>query len=137
MTEASTDPRPDLAELQFAEIKIRSLRGALRQMLDPTEGLPAFLRQLQARADENREARTVIHQKVQVKIDAPELPGHIVSDVIWQWLEPRRTWFDRKVHDVYGKIGKAVVRILPGRREPAEEEAAFIEAEKTQLDPRP
>ena len=132
LTEGSTDPRPDLADLQFADIKIRSLRGALRQMLDPAEGLPAFLRRLQARADENREARTVIHQKVQVKIDAPELPGHIVGDVIWQWLEPRRTWFDRKVHDVYGKIGKAVVRILPGRREPAEEEAAFIEAEKTQ-----
>ncbi|APW58817.1 GTPase [Paludisphaera borealis] len=133
LTEGSTDPRPDLADLQFAEIKIRSLRGALRRMLDPADGLPAFLRLLQARADENREARTVIHQKVQVKIEAPELPGHIVGDAIWRWLEPRRTWFDRKVHNVYSKLGKAVVRILPGRREPAEEEAAFIEAEKTQL----
>jgi hypothetical protein len=133
LTAGSTDPRADLADLRFAEIKIRSLRGALRQALDPDEGLPAFLRQLQARADESREARAVIHRKVQVKIEAPELPGHIVSEAIWRWLEPRRTWFDRKVHDVYGRLGKAVARVLPGRRDPAEEEAAFIEAEKAQL----
>ena len=66
-------------------------------------------------------------------MDAPELPGHIVSDEIWRWLAPRRTRFDRAVHRFYGKIGSAVVRLLPGHRDPAEQEAGYIEAEQSQL----
>ena len=133
LSAGSTDPRRDLAELRFTEIKVRSLRGALRQMLEPREGLPAYLRELKNVAEENREARDAIRRAVQTKMDAPELPGHIVSDEIWQWLAPRRTRFDRAVHRFYGKIGSAVVRLLPGHRDPAEQEAGYIEAEQSQL----
>lgn len=133
LSPAATDPRADLAELHFADIKIRSLRGALRQALDPEEGIPAYLRDLERRADDNRQARAVIHQKVQVKIDLPRPPAHIVGDEIWRWLEPRRTWFDRKVHGAYGALGKAVAKWLPGAVEPAEDEARFLAEEKIQL----
>ncbi len=129
----ATDPRADLAELHFADIKIRSLRGALRQALDPDEGIPAHLRDLERQSDENRQARAVIHQKVQVKVDLPRPPGHVVAEEIWRWLEPRRTWFDRKVHGAYGALGRAVARWLPGAVEPAEDEARFLAEEKTQL----
>jgi hypothetical protein len=133
LSEGSTDPRRDLAELRFTEIKVRSLRGALRQMLDPKEGLPAYLSQLRTRAEENREARQIIHDTVQVKLEAPQLPGHIVTGAIWNWLEPRRTRFDRTVHRFYGKIGNAVMRVLPGRRDPAKEEADYVQAEQALL----
>jgi hypothetical protein len=133
LSAGSTDPRLDLAELRFTEIKIRSLRGALRQMLEPREGLPAYLRELRNVAEENREARDAIRRAVQTKMDAPELPGHIVSDEIWRWLAPRRTRFDRTVHRFYGRIGTAVVRLLPGYRDPAEQETRYIEAEQSQL----
>ena len=46
LSPGSTEPRRDLAELRFTEIKVRSLRGALRQMLEPREGLPAYLEEL-------------------------------------------------------------------------------------------
>ena len=82
LSAGSTDPRRDLAELRFTEIKVRSLRGALRQMLEPREGLPAYLHELKNIAEENREARDAIRRAVQTKMDAPELPGHIVSDEI-------------------------------------------------------
>ncbi len=133
LSAGSTDPRRDLAELRFTEIKVRSLRGALRQMLEPREGLPAYLRELKNVAEENREARDAIRRAVQTKMDAPELPGHIVSDEIWRWLAPRRTRFDRAVHRFYGRIGSAVVRLLPGHRDPAEQETSYIEAEQSQL----
>lgn len=133
LTPGATDPRADLADLHFGEIKVRSLRGALRQALDPDEGIPAYLRDLERRADDNRQARAVIHQKVQVKIDLPRPPAHIVGDEIWRWLEPRRTWFDRKVHGAYGALGRAVSKWIPGSVEPAEDEARFLAEEKTQL----
>ena len=62
-------------------------------------------------------------------MEAPELPGHIVTGEIWRWLEPRRTRFDRAVHKFYGKLGNAVMKWLPGRRDPAKEEADYIKAE--------
>ncbi|WP_165074632.1 GTPase [Paludisphaera rhizosphaerae] len=133
LTPRATDPRADLAELQFAEIKIRSLRGALRQALDPDAGIPAYLRDLEKASDESRQARAVIHQKVQTRIDLPRPPAHIVGDEIWRWLEPRRTWFDRKVHGAYGALGRAVSKWIPGSVEPAEDEARFLAEEKTQL----
>ena len=48
---------------------------------------------------------------------------------IWRWLEPRRTRFDRSVHKFYGKLGSAVMKWLPGHRDPAKEEADYIKAE--------
>jgi hypothetical protein len=133
LTDGSTEPRRDLAELRFTEIKIRSVRGALRQMLRAGEGLPVYLRELRQVAEENREARDAIRRAVATKMEAPELPPHIVSDEIWRWLEPRRTAFDRTVHKFYGKIGKAVVRLFPGHRAPKELEERYIEAEHAQL----
>lgn len=133
LAESSTDPRDDLSRLRFAEIKIRSLRGALRQMLDPDQGLPDRLRSLQVIANQNREARDVIHRKVQIKIDPPRLPGHIVYNEIWKWLEPRRTWFDRTIHGAYNSLGRAVIRWLPGTIPPEEQEARYVEDERALL----
>ncbi len=133
LSQGATEPRGDLAELRFTEIKVRSFRGALRQMLEPREGLPSYLQELKSRAVENREARDAICRAVQIRMDAPELPGHIVTDEIWRWLEPRRTRFDRVVHKFYGRIGTAVVRLLPGHRDPLDKEAQYVEAEQGQL----
>ena len=133
LSPGSTEPRRDLAELRFTEIKVRSLRGALRQTLEPEGGLPAYLELLKARAEENRKAREIIHDTVQIKLDAPELPGHIVTGEIWRWLGPRRTRFDRAVHRFYGKIGGAVMKLLPGHRDPEKEEADYVKAEQSLL----
>lgn len=133
LSQGATEPRCDLAELRFTEIKVRSLRGALRQMLEPRVGLPSYLQELKSRAIENREARDAICRAVQIRMDAPELPGHIVTDEIWRWLEPRRTRFDRAIHKFYGRIGTAVVRLLPGHRDPLDKEAHYVEAEQGQL----
>ncbi len=43
LTPGATSLRADLADLQFDAIKVRSLRGSLRQIVDPHEGLPTFL----------------------------------------------------------------------------------------------
>ncbi len=133
LSPGATEPRRDLAELRFTEIKVRSLHGALRQMLAPREGLPAYLEELHARAVENREARTIIHDTVQLKLEAPALPGHVVTDEIWRWLEPRRTRFDRTVHKFYGKLGGAIMKLLPGRRDPLRDEAEYVQAEEELL----
>jgi hypothetical protein len=108
LSEGSTDPRRDLSELHFDEIKLRSLRGATRQMLDPADGIPAFLDQVAARSAEYAKARDTVKEVVEQQFDAPELPAHVIIDEIWRWLEPRRTRFDRAVHRTYGHLTSGV-----------------------------
>jgi hypothetical protein len=131
LSPGTTDPRRDLAELHFAEIKVRSLRGALRRVLDDGDGLPAYLRTIEARAREYQEARDIIGRGVQVQVEAPRLPSHVVMDKVWQWLEPRRTTYDRVVHKFYGKVGAALT--YPFRTAPADLEAEFTRQEREVL----
>jgi len=76
----------------------------MRQMLDPADGLPAFLDHVNARSAEYARARDTVKDVVEQQFDAPELPAHVIIDEIWRWLEPRRTRFDRAVHRTYGHL---------------------------------
>jgi len=144
LSEGSTTPRADLSELHFDEIKLRSLRGALRQMLDPEDGLPTFLDRVVLRSAEYARCRDWVGQAVQVHVDAPELPTRVVIDEIWKWLEPHRTKFDRTVHQTYGYLttgirkawgtaGK-VVPWLPWTGDEAAFERDFIRQERAMLE---
>jgi hypothetical protein len=127
------DPRRDLAGLHFGEIKLRSLRGALRRLLDPVDGVPAYLDAVEQVSAEYARALNNVRGAVSIRVDAPELPGHVVIDEIWNWLEPRRTAFDRAVHTVYGKVGGLLVGLWPWRRDREEQEADFAQAEGEML----
>ncbi len=144
LSEQATDPRRDLSELDFANIKIRSLRGALRQTVAPDEGLPAFLDQVAARCAEYARARDWVLKAAQVRVEAPELPTKVVIDEIWKWLEPRRTSFDRTIHQGYGYLTGGIRKVwgsagkvlpwLPWTGDPESFERDFIKAERAMLE---
>ena len=75
LSPGSTEPRRDLAELRFTEIKVRSLRGALRQMLEPAGG-PAGLPGRAAARSPRRIARPGKRSTdaVQIKLGGPGAP---------------------------------------------------------------
>jgi hypothetical protein len=107
----SANPREDLAELHFDEIKVRSFRGSLRRVLDGEESVPAYLALIERRAAEYREARDVLFGRLRLEIkDLPQLPKRLVWDEIWHWLERRRTRFDRAVNGVYTAVGSVFGR---------------------------
>jgi hypothetical protein len=113
LSSGATNPRDDLAELHFDEIKIRSFRGSLRGVLDVGEGVPAYLALIERRAGEYREARDLLFNRLRLEIkDLPQLPRRLVWDEIWHWLEHRRTRFDRAVNGVYSAIGSVFSRWL-------------------------
>jgi ribosome biogenesis GTPase A len=105
-----TDLRKDLTELQFDAIKIKSLAGSLRRVIDLKDGLPQFLTAIQRRSYEYAGARDLLDHDIRKQpVELPDLPRHIVWDEIWKWLESRRTRFDRWVHGAYRKLGDVVV----------------------------
>ena len=128
----ATDLRNDLAELQFDAIKIRSLEGSFRQVLDEQDGLPAFLRTIDSRAAEYAGALDLLdHDIRQEQIELPDLPRQVVWDEIWKWLESRRTRFDRWIHGAYRRIGDLVTRLW--RKDPADALDDFRRAEYDRL----
>jgi hypothetical protein len=107
----ATNPRDDLAELHFDEIKVRSFRGSLRGVLDEREGVPSYLALVERRSTEYRDAREILFDRLKLQIDdLPQLPKRLVWDEIWHWLEGRRTRFDRAVNGVYTAVGSLVGR---------------------------
>ncbi len=119
----SDELRHDLADLKFSEIKLRSLRGSLRVVLDAEQGIPAFLRQLVDHSQEYTKARDFLHQEVcNPEITLPSLPSHVLWEPIWQWLEPHRTTFDRLVHSAYSRVGRLMTKPFRPSAEQREQE---------------
>ncbi|MDZ4820767.1 MAG: GTPase [Planctomycetota bacterium] len=131
MSPESTDPRADLAELQFDSIKIRSLSGSLRGVLSPADGLPAYLQAIQNKSQEYRAAQDILSRDLRRKItDLPQIPRRLMWDEIWKWLETRRGRFDRAVNGFYS----AVAGMFRWKKEdPAEELERFKQQEYDKL----
>jgi hypothetical protein len=89
LSPGATDLRTDLADLQFGKIKIRTFRGALRQVLDADNGVPRFLDEIRQKSTEYVRARDWIERTTSTTIDMPRVPGHVIMDELWRWLEPR------------------------------------------------
>ncbi len=132
LSEGASDLRQDLAELQFDAIKIRSLAGSLRRVVDEADGLPAFLESIDNRAAEYAGARDLLDHDIRKQdVELPDLPRKLVWDEIWKWLESRRTRFDRWIHGTYRALSDMVTSLW--RRDPAETLDDFRRAEFERL----
>jgi hypothetical protein len=131
LSAGSTDLRTDLADLQFGAIKLRTFRGALRQVLDRDDGLDRFLVSVRAQSAEYEKAASVIEKTTCTSIAMPALPGHVIVNELWNWLEPRRTRFDVWVHRVLSYPGRVLMQRF--RTDPAKLEAEYHEKEMEAL----
>jgi hypothetical protein len=120
--------REDLADLKFTAIKLRSLRGSLRVVLDREQGVQGFLQQLSSRSQAYAQDRETLQREVLTPhIELPALPPRLLWEPIHAWLGPRRTQFDRMVHGIYSQVGKWLTR--PFRHSETQLEATFREQE--------
>jgi hypothetical protein len=132
LTDGATDLRADLADLQFDAIKIRSLAGSLRRVVDRNDGLPAYLNAIGRRAAEYAAALALLdHDIRQENVELPDLPRRLVWDEIWAWLDSCRTRFDRWIHGGYRWLGELITR--PWRANPAEALESFRREELDRL----
>lgn len=118
LTEHATNPRADLSQLQFAEIKLRSLRGSLQVVLDELQGLPSYLRDCVRVSGEYREAYEVLAREVQVPItNLPQVPSELLWEEIWNWLDEHRKPWERVVNRTLSWPGRMVAKLW--QRSPA------------------
>ncbi len=94
------DLRSELIQRRFDQIKLRTLRGAWRQLCDARNGLPAYLNQLRGAAAEYVEAQRVLDAKAKLHVAWP-LPTKVFQQEIWQWWDDSRPLWAGAIHRGY------------------------------------
>ena len=96
-----------LSQLRFAEIKLRTLRGSLKQLVAEAEGAPSFLREIRVRSQQFRDATDVFATRSLVRhADWPAPPNSLIVDEMWKWWDIHREAWTSKIHGFYSHIGR-------------------------------
>lgn len=118
-SDAASDPSrkrsllADLSDLRFGEIKLRTLTGALQQILDDQHGIPSWLEEIRGRADEFCDALAMMSSERLVEIARwPVLPNSAMVAALRIWWRRQREGWTATVHDFYHRLGDAVVAPL-------------------------
>lgn len=98
--------RETLSQLRFGEIKLRTLRGSLKQLVSQEAGCPAYLREVQARSQQFQDAAEVFATRSLVRhADWPAPPNALIVDEMWKWWDVHREAWTSKIHGFYAHIG--------------------------------
>lgn len=99
----------DLSRLKFLDVKLRSLRGSLRTVLDPRTGAPAWLDEVRRRTKEFQSAAELLatHKLAEVS-DWPTVPAPAVVTELRRWWRDQREGWSRQVHGFYNALGESI-----------------------------
>lgn len=127
----------DLSRLHFDEVKLRSLRGSLRQVVGEREGASAWLAEVAARSDAFRIAAEHVSAERVVQVRGwPVVPFNLVFEEFWGWWKGHRTGWTRGVTNFYDVVNKGVSWPFRAARdalrggEPPDPIAAYHSAER-------
>jgi len=99
----------DLSRLHFGEIKLQSLQGSLRQLLDTDSGIPAYLSEVQHRGAEFEAAAKRLNSESLARIDDwPMIPNKLLVQEIRGWWKTQQEGWARNVHTFYDAVGRGV-----------------------------
>lgn len=123
----------ELSRLHFAAIKLRTLRGGLRLVLEPRGGLPCWLEEIRRESHASREALDLLCARQLLQLDNwPAAPATLVVNEVRHWWQERRTGWTRSVHQVYSRIGTGVLWPLRWMRRQIQGPAPDVIAEYLQ-----
>lgn len=98
--------RADLAALHFDAIKIRTFRGALDRVLDPRDGLPAYLDSIRTAAADFSAAAAALSATEMARVGWPSLPAGVLVEEIRRWWDDSRQEWPRRIHGFYRALGR-------------------------------
>lgn len=96
----------DLAHLRFEDVKLRTLRGSLRQLLDERQGVPGWLRELTVRSGRFQSAADLLAAEKIARLDNwPTVPNSVLVAELRAWWQQQREGWSKKVHNFYNAVG--------------------------------
>jgi len=108
----SSKPRDlldDLSRMKFADVKLRTLRGSVKELLDRNRGIPAYLNEIAFASKEFQGAAELLSAHQLAEVDNwPTLPNNVVVAEVRQWWAQQREGWSRSVHGFYNTIGRGL-----------------------------
>lgn len=104
-----TELREALAHFEFDAIKLRTLRGATRRVVDPATGAPTYLAELRQWSLEFQQAAQALSAGQMVRAYWPALPAHRLVDEIRRWWDGQRSGWSRSIHGFYRGVGEKLL----------------------------
>ncbi|MEZ6062327.1 MAG: GTPase [Planctomycetaceae bacterium] len=103
------DLSADLARLKFQEVRIRTLQGSLRHLVDPVDGVPGHLSQLQSASSELAAASERLSTDAVLRIRDWPIPSNtaFVTEIRSWWKQRQQGWA-RTVNSVYDTVGAGI-----------------------------
>jgi 50S ribosome-binding GTPase len=96
----------DLSHLRFEDVKLRTLRGSLRQLLDDRRGVPAWLRELTVRSGRFQSAAELLSSEKIARLDNwPSVSNSLLVTELRAWWQQQREGWAKKVHGFYNAVG--------------------------------
>ena len=96
-----------LSQLRFDEIKLRTLRGSLKRLVANETGAPHYLRDIQQRSQQFRDAAEVFASRSLIRhSDWPAPPNSLIVDEMWHWWDGHREVWTSSVHGFYAHVGR-------------------------------
>ncbi len=109
-SEVARNLMTDLTSLRFGEIKLRSLGGSLKQLIDREQGAPRWLDEIRAQGDQyHRAAQLLTANKLAEVADWPTIPSTLLVNEVRQWWGGQRKGWTARVHDSYNLLTRAVM----------------------------
>lgn len=100
----------ELANLRFREIRIRTLRGSLRTLLDEQTGLPEYLRSLGNSSSELAATAKRLSSDTVLRIrDWPSPPNSVFVDEIRIWWKAGQQGWAKRINSFYDTVGAGVL----------------------------
>ncbi|MCH7988962.1 MAG: hypothetical protein IID46_07400 [Planctomycetes bacterium] len=104
------DISEDLSRLRFDEVKLRSLRGSLRHLVDAELGLPAYLREIDRKSSRFQSAVELLSADKLARMDDwPVIPNSLLIEAVRFWWQSQREGWSRTVHGFYNRLGGVVL----------------------------
>lgn len=99
-----------LSRLKFEEIKLQTLRGALERVVDPTDGLPAYLAGIRQQSLAFRGAGELLSsQRLAEYNHWPQVPARLVVQQVRQWWTDQRQGWSKTLHRFYDQLGSSLL----------------------------
>ncbi len=109
--------REDLARLKFREIRVRTLRGSVRELLDQDSGVPSWMTSLRnASADLQATSERLSSDAVLKIRDWPVPSAQSFVGEIRIWWKARQQGWARRINRVYDTVGSGILWPLKAAR---------------------
>lgn len=108
--------KEDISSLHFHEIKLRTLRGSLRSVLNSETGVPAYLGEIERESAVLRRSLALLANE-KISDHWPQVPKELIAEGIQTWWQSQRQGLTKQVHETFSALSRGLFGVCAKLRD--------------------